>query len=194
MGFLYFKDYMRIGVLALQGGFSKHIDILNLLDVRSKEIRLTSDLNDIDALILPGGESTTNIKLINSYELYSAIIEFSKNHPLFGTCAGSILMGKQASDFPYKTLNLIDVYVERNAYGTHVDSFIDHFDFFGNSIEAMFIRAPKFKEIGDSVSVLSSYNQSPVVVSNKDHLMATCHPELTKTVDIHKYFIETFVK
>jgi pyridoxal 5'-phosphate synthase pdxT subunit len=185
---------MKIGVLALQGGFAKHIEVLKSLGINYKEIRLSQDMNDIDALILPGGESTTNIKLMNSYELYSKIQDFSSSHPLFGTCAGSILMGKQASNFPYQTLNLIDAFVERNAYGTQVDSFIDDFDFLGKRIEAMFIRAPKFKDIGDTVKVLSYHNGDPVIIHNDEHLMATCHPELTRTTDVHQFFIETFLK
>jgi 5'-phosphate synthase pdxT subunit len=184
---------MKIGILALQGGFAKHKDVLNQLDVESIEVRLPKQLDEIDALILPGGESTTNIKLIKTFELFEPISEFSKSKPLFGTCAGSILMGTSATNFNYPTFGLIDTKVHRNAYGTQVDSFQDEIDFQGKKIDVMFIRAPKFSDLGDDVTVLSTIGDDPIIVRNERHLMATCHPELCGETAVHDYFISSFL-
>lgn len=186
------KIMKTIGVLALQGGFAKHVEILAALGASHREVRLAADFADLDGLILPGGESTTNIKLIHSANLFGVISDFAKEKPVFGTCAGSILMGREATNFPYDTFHLIDAKVERNAYGTQVDSFLDSFNFNGKSADAMFIRAPKFSDLGGEVETLAEVNGSPVIVRNSRHLMATCHPELAGELAIHKYFIENF--
>ena len=183
---------MRIGILALQGGYERHEMTLSKLNIETKRVKLEEDLNDIDGLILPGGESTTMIKLIHSYNLFEPIKSFSEKRPCMGTCAGSILMGSSATDFEWDTFNLIDVRVDRNAYGTQVDSFIDTFKFNGSDVESMFIRAPKFLEIGQDVDVLANHENNPVVVRNENHLMMTCHPELTNELKIHEYFIKEF--
>ncbi len=101
-------------------------------------------------------------------------------------------MGREATNFPYETFKLIDAKVVRNAYGTQVDSFIEEFEFVGENIDAMFIRAPKFAELGKDVQVLAELSGSPVIVRNEKHLMATCHPELACELAVHKYFIENF--
>jgi 5'-phosphate synthase pdxT subunit len=183
----------KIGILALQGGFAKHRDILSQLNVQTVDVRSSNDLTLIDALILPGGESTTNIKLIHTANLFASIASFAKQKPVFGTCAGSILMGREASNFPYETFNLIDVKIERNAYGTQVDSFLDSFEFLDSPIDAMFIRAPKFTTLGKDVEVLATFNSDPVIVRNNHHLMATCHPELANELAVHHYFIDSFL-
>lgn len=184
---------LKIGILALQGGFAKHIEVLNKLQIESLEVRLPKQLEEIDALILPGGESTTNIKLIQSYNLFQPILDFAKEKAVFGTCAGSILMGKEATNFKYPTFNLIDVKVHRNAYGTQVDSFLDEVRFQDKMIDVMFIRAPKFSDLGQDVQVLASEDEDPIIVRNKHHLMATCHPELTGETAVHEYFVNEFV-
>lgn len=185
---------MIIGILALQGGYERHERSLKKLNIATKRVKLPEDFAELDGLILPGGESTTMIKLIHSYKLFDLIKEFASKKPCMGTCAGSILMGSSATDFPFETFNLIDVKVDRNAYGTQVDSFIDTFEFNNKTVESMFIRAPKFIAVAENVEVLSVHNGIPVVVQNKNHLMMTCHPELTSELEIHRYFIETFCK
>jgi 5'-phosphate synthase pdxT subunit len=185
---------MKIGILALQGGFQKHIDILENLGVETKKVRLKEDLREIEGLILPGGESTTNIKLIHAFSIFEEIKEFAKNKSVFGTCAGSILMGKKASDFEWETFGFIDVFVERNAYGTQVDSFETEFDFLNEKVTAMFIRAPKFQDIPENVEILAKHEENIVIVKQGRHLMSTCHPELSNEHKIHKYFLEMIQK
>ena len=185
---------MLIGILALQGGYERHERSLKNINIKTKRVKLPEDFTGIDGLILPGGESTTMIKLIHSYKLFDVISDFAKTKPCMGTCAGSILMGSSATDFNFETFKLIDVKVDRNAYGTQVDSFIDTFRFNNKTVESMFIRAPKFIEVSDKVEILSIHNGIPVVVRNESHLMMTCHPELTTELEIHRYFINEFCK
>ena len=184
---------MIIGILALQGGVDRHERTFKQLNVETKRVRLPEDLHTIDGLVMPGGESTTMIKLLHSYNLFEPLKSFANEKPVFGTCAGSILMGRESTDFEWETLNLIDVSVARNAYGTQVDSFIDEFTFNGNTVEAMFIRAPKFTSVGNA-EVMAEHNGLPVIVRNEHHMMMTCHPELTNELEVHRYFIDTFVK
>ncbi|MCB0278886.1 MAG: pyridoxal 5'-phosphate synthase glutaminase subunit PdxT, partial [Calditrichaeota bacterium] len=178
---------------ALQGGFQKHQQTLDRIEVAHKTVRLATDLADIDGLILPGGESTTIIKLIMSYKLLDALSGFAKTKPIFGTCAGAIIISRKASNFNFPTLNLLDIEVDRNAYGRQIDSFYNQFEFNGKSVEAMFIRAPKITSVGKSCEVLASHNGLPVVVRNQSHMVCTAHPELTDETEIHRYFVDQFV-
>ena len=179
---------MNIGVLALQGGFQKHIDVLHQLDVDSQAVRLPSDLNFIDGLILPGGESTTQTKLLHSSGLFTAIRSFGYKKPIFGTCAGSILMGESASDFDHETFGFVPVHIIRNAYGTQTDSFSGSFEFMNHQVRSLFIRAPKIEVSSDDVRVLSVLDQDPVVIQYRHYLMSTGHPELLDESAIHEYF------
>jgi 5'-phosphate synthase pdxT subunit len=183
----------NIGILALQGGFLKHIEILKKLNVEFTEVRLKSDLLGCDGLIIPGGESTAIIKLMLSYDLIDPIKKFAENHSVFGTCAGSIIMAKTASNFNYPTLNLIDLEVDRNAYGRQIDSFFAELDFADTKLSCMFIRAPKFSHLGKSVRALAIYNKDVVIAENDQHLVATCHPELAEEVKLHEYWLKKFV-
>jgi 5'-phosphate synthase pdxT subunit len=185
---------ITIGVLSLQGGFSKHAEILDLLNVAHKEIRLVSELKSIDALILPGGESTTIIKLMQSYNFLEAIKDFAKNKAVFGTCAGSILMASKIENFPFPSLNLIDMTVIRNAYGRQIDSFHANFQFNHENCEALFIRAPKFKDMTKDLEQLAFFNNECIAVKQGKHLAISCHPELLAETKIHKYFIEHCMK
>lgn len=180
----------KVGVLALQGGFSKHIEILEKIGVEGLEVRKKADLSNIDGLILPGGESTTNIKLILSNKLFEPIQDFAKRKAIFGTCAGSILMGKSVSDFNFPSFGLFDLHVERNAYGRQVDSFLTEFSFLGNIVSAMFIRAPKFTRIAKGIELLAFYQDEAVILRNERHLICSCHPELTADETIHRYFVD----
>ena len=182
----------RIGVLGLQGAYAKHLAILQQLDVQAVDVRKPEDLEKCHGLIIPGGESTTMTKLINEIEMHDALLKFSADCPVFGTCAGMILMATKVDDDRVKTLNLLDIEVERNAYGRQIDSFIDKLDVTTNgqafSIRGVFIRAPRIKNIGDDVEVLASVNGEPVLVQQGHHMAAAFHPELTGETRIHNYF------
>ena len=182
----------QIGVLGLQGAYAKHLAILQQLDVQAVDVRKSEDLEKCHGLIIPGGESTTMTKLINEIEMHDALLKFSVDRPVFGTCAGMILMATKVDDDRVKTLNLLDIEVERNAYGRQIDSFIDKLDVTTNgqafSIRGVFIRAPRIKNIGDDVEVLASVNGEPVLVQQGHHMAAAFHPELTGETRIHNYF------
>ena len=182
----------RIGVLGLQGAYAKHLAILQQLDVQAMDVRKPNDLEGCHGLIIPGGESTTMTKLINEIEMHGALIKFSVDRPVFGTCAGMILMATKVDDDRVKTLNLMNIEVERNAYGRQIDSFIDELDVTTNgqafSMRGVFIRAPRIKNMGEGVEVLASVNGEPVLVQEGHHMAAAFHPELTGETRIHNYF------
>ncbi len=182
----------RIGVLGLQGAYAKHLAILQQLDVQAVDVRKGEDLEKCHGLIIPGGESTTMTKLINEIDMHDALLKFSVDRPVFGTCAGMILMATKVDDDRVETLNLLDIEVERNAYGRQIDSFIDELDVTTNghlfSMRGIFIRAPRIKNIGDEVEVLASVNGEPVLVQQGHHMAAAFHPELTGETRIHNYF------
>ena len=182
----------RIGVLGLQGAYAKHLAILQQLDVQAVDVRKPGDLEECHGLIIPGGESTTMTKLINEIEMHDALLKFSVDRPVFGTCAGMILMAAKVDDGRVKTLNLINIEVERNGYGRQIDSFIDELDVTTNgqafSMRGVFIRAPRIKNMGDGVEVLASVNGEPVLVQEGHHMAAAFHPELTGEARIHNYF------
>ena len=182
----------QIGVLGLQGAYAKHLAILQQLDVQTVDVRKPEDLEECHGLIIPGGESTTMTKLINEIEMHDALLKFSVDRPVFGTCAGMILMAAKVDDGRVKTLNLLDIEVERNAYGRQIDSFIDELDVTTNgqafSMRGVFIRAPRIKNMGDGVEVLASVNGEPVLVQEGHHMAAAFHPELTGETRIHNYF------
>ncbi|HJM11171.1 MAG: pyridoxal 5'-phosphate synthase glutaminase subunit PdxT [Candidatus Marinimicrobia bacterium] len=182
----------RIGVLGLQGAYAKHLAILQQLDVQAVDVRKAEDLEKCHGLIIPGGESTTMTKLINEIDMHDALLKFSVDRPVFGTCAGMILMATKVDDDRVETLNLLDIEVERNAYGRQIDSFIDELDITTNgqafSMRGVFIRAPRIKNMGDEVEVLASVNGEPVLVQQGHHMAAAFHPELTGETRIHNYF------
>ena len=182
----------RIGVLGLQGAYAKHLAILQQLDVQAMDVRKPNDLEGCHGLIIPGGESTTMTKLINEIEMHGALIKFSVDRPVFGTCAGMILMATKVDDDRVKTLNLMNIEVERNGYGRQIDSFIDELDVTTNgqafSMRGVFIRAPRIKNMGEGVEVLASVNGEPVLVQEGHHMAAAFHPELTGETRIHNYF------
>lgn len=181
---------MHIGVLALQGGFQKHIDCLNRLDVTARPVRVPNDLSGLDGLVFPGGESTTQFKLLKSSELFDAVLKFGQSNPVFGTCAGAILMGSSASDFPHETFSFAPIHVIRNAYGTQVNSFEATYSFQGLDVRSLFIRAPKLRFEHPDVSVLAKYQDEAVVVQCGHYLIATGHPELSNETAVHAYFVD----
>ncbi|MDZ4801908.1 MAG: pyridoxal 5'-phosphate synthase glutaminase subunit PdxT [Bryobacteraceae bacterium] len=184
----------RVGVLALQGDFEAHGKALARAGAQPVEVRTAEELNSVDGLIIPGGESTTMLKLLNYMELLEPLREFGGNKPIFGTCAGAILLAEQVTNPEQMSLSLMNIGVQRNAYGRQLDSRIVHI---GSSdqqrlpgdIEAVFIRAPIIKWVGGQARVLAEYNGDPVLVEQGRHLVATFHPELTTDPRVHALFV-----
>jgi len=183
---------MMIGILAVQGAFIEHKHMLDGLHVDSFEIRQKSDLNKkMDGLILPGGESTAMHRLLTDLDLYPILIDLIKNGlPVFGTCAGMILLAKQIENQETSHLKLMDITVERNAYGRQLGSFFTEDFFNGKKIPMTFIRAPYVKAYGKDVIVLSTVKDRVVAVREKTMLATAFHPELTQDTMIHSYFIQ----
>jgi pyridoxal 5'-phosphate synthase pdxT subunit len=183
---------MKIGVLAVQGDFAAHRRALCRIGVDAVEVRRPADIGIIDGLIIPGGESTTMLKLITEENLGSAIEDFAnQGKPVFGTCAGAILLAREVRNPSQHSLALIDVTVERNAYGRQIDSFIGQAEcsFEGGPLEAVFIRAPRIKEVGPNVTVLATVGGEPVLAREGNILIATFHPELTSDTRTHHLFV-----
>jgi len=178
-----------IGVLALQGDFEAHRNAIQRAGAAAVEVRTAKDLNSIDGLIIPGGESTTMLKLLDFENLFEPLLEFGRKKPLFGTCAGAILLASEVLNPAQRSLGLMDLSVERNAYGRQVDSRIARIEVESQPMEAVFIRAPIIRRVGPGVKVLSTYLDAPVLVEQGRHLVATFHPELGSSDRIHKHFI-----
>jgi 5'-phosphate synthase pdxT subunit len=190
---------VKIGVLALQGDFAEHIVMLRRIGVETVEVRLPEQLEEIDGLIIPGGESTTIGKLATQYKIMAPIKRFGKRHAIWGTCAGAILLASEVQR-KQPLLKLMDISIERNAFGRQVDSFES--DIYVPALEspqepfpAVFIRAPIIKQTGKAVEVLARLpadNGSPeiIVAAQQDRLLATSfHPELTHDDRFHRYFL-----
>jgi len=181
-----------IGVLALQGDFSAHARALRRVGVDVIEVRRADDLDNAEGLIIPGGESTTMLKFIEEENLAASITGFAREgKPIFGTCAGAILLAREVYNPAQASLGLIDIGVQRNGYGRQVDSFIAEveIDIAGGPLEAVFIRAPKIIRVGTEVEVLARLNGEPVVVREHNILAATFHPELTQDDRMHRFLV-----
>ncbi len=188
---------MKIGVLALQGDFSEHISMLKQLGVEAVEVRLPNHLGGLDGLIIPGGESTTIGKLSVSYGLMEPLKQFGQSHAIWGTCAGAIFLSKDASsDQPL--LGLMDIKVQRNAFGRQVDLFETDLEIdelmkatgTEHAYHAVFIRAPLIELVHGNAKVLSALEDGRIVAAQEGHLLATSfHPELTSDTRFHEYFI-----
>lgn len=186
---------VKIGVLALQGAFIEHQQIFQRLGVESVQVRLPHELDDLDGLVIPGGESTTIGKLASAYGLIEPLREFAKRRPTWGTCAGLIFLAKDIGIERQPILGLLDVKVNRNAFGRQVDSFQVDLDFKGLSspepFPALFIRAPIVTEVNDKVDILAKIDEKTIVAVRQDHLLGTAfHPELTEDLRIHAYFCD----
>ncbi len=187
---------MKIGVLALQGDFAEHIKILSGIGANTSEVRLPDHLEDIDGLIIPGGESTTIGKLAVQYGLIEPVREFAKKKPVWGTCAGAIFLSKYI-EHEQSILGLMDITVRRNAFGRQVDSFeIDlEIPAVANTVNSsamhcIFIRAPLIEKIGKNVEVLARLPDGSIVAVRQENLLATSfHPELTGDDRFHRYFL-----
>jgi 5'-phosphate synthase pdxT subunit len=180
---------MKIGVLALQGDFDAHRRRLEELGVEVVLVRKPEQLNEIDGLIIPGGESSTFLKLLGEAGL-EKLKEFVRVKPTFGTCAGAILLAKEVENPSQAGLGAIDIGIRRNAYGRQIDSSIREGLFHGSPIEMVFIRAPKIERVGPGVEVLATEHRDPVVVRQGKIMAATFHPELTADMRIHQAFLD----
>jgi 5'-phosphate synthase pdxT subunit len=183
---------MKIGVLAIQGDFEAHGEMLKRLGVEASFPRTAAELEGLDGVILPGGESTTQLKFLDSEGMGAALKKFAaQGGALFGTCAGAILLAREVRNPPQASLGLLDIAVSRNAYGRQVESGVR----LGKSVlrdqplEMVFIRAPGIDEVGRGVEVLAVEDGRPVMVRQGRVLAATFHPELTSDDIIHRYFL-----
>jgi 5'-phosphate synthase pdxT subunit len=184
---------MAIGVLAIQGDFAAHARVLRRIGVDVIEVRRANGLDASAGLIVPGGESTTMLKFIEDESLAESITNFARQgKPVFGTCAGAILMAREVYNPAQASLGLIDIGIERNGYGRQVDSFIAGVEtaIEGGPLEAVFIRAPRIRGAGPNVKVLASLNDEPVLAREGNILVATFHPELTEDTRVHSLFVE----
>lgn len=187
----------KVGILALQGDFEAHARALSRAGAEPVFVRQAADLDDADGLIIPGGESTTMLKLLRREKLLEAVAEFGRRRPIFGTCAGAILLATQVSHPEQESLGLMDIGVERNAYGRQIDSHVAHLtpevEFEARThpgdMEAVFIRAPIIRRVGRQARVLANYEGCPVLVEQGPHLVATFHPELTEDARVHELFL-----
>ncbi|MBZ5575493.1 MAG: pyridoxal 5'-phosphate synthase glutaminase subunit PdxT [Acidobacteriia bacterium] len=188
----------KVGVLSLQGDFAAHGAALERAGAEPVYVRDREQLEGIDGLILPGGESTTMLKLLRYEGLYEAIVEFGRAKPVFGTCAGAILMAKEVTHPAQESLGLMDIAIERNAYGRQIDSRVATLEpapefqlrTAPGTMEAVFIRAPIVRHVNGGATVLAEYQGDPVLIEQGRHLMATFHPELTADPRVHALFLE----
>src|SRR6202035_5804996 len=182
----------RIGVLALQGDFEKHERALARVGAETVEVRSAADLDQVDGLVIPGGESTTMLKLLEQEKMLEPLRDFGTRRPIFGTCAGAILLASEVLNPHQRSLGLLDIDVERNAYGRQLDSRIARLKPEGleGDLEAVFIRAPIILRVGEQGKVLAKYQGDPVLVEQGRHLVATFHPELTDDPRVHRLFLE----
>lgn len=181
-----------VGVLSLQGDFSLHKKIVELLNYNCIEIRKVEELKKITHLIIPGGESTTLLKFFEEDNWFEPLIEFSKEKPILGTCAGAIVLATEVENPKQKSLGIIPMKILRNGYGRQINSFIEKIEdhsFGKKPIEAVFIRAPRIIEINNKIKVLATLKGEPVAISYGKHIALTFHPELSDNPVVHKYFL-----
>jgi len=183
-------DRPLIGILALQGDFEAHAKALERAGARSVEVRTAEALDTVDGLVIPGGESTTMLKLLRAEGLLEPLRRLGASRPIFGTCAGAILLARRVTRPEQESLGLMDLDVERNAYGRQLASCVAQLEETeGGPLEAVFIRAPIVRRVGPGVRVLARYNGDPVLVEQGLHMAATFHPELTEDSRVHRLFL-----
>jgi 5'-phosphate synthase pdxT subunit len=186
----------RIGVLAIQGDYAAHAEALAESGASPTLVRTPQDLHpdgqSLDGLILPGGESTTMLKFLEKLRFFDLLVEFCGTKPVFGTCAGAILLAREVLNPPQRSLGLLDAIVERNAYGRQIDSTIltAETELPGGPLEMVFIRAPRIVETGPGVEVLAQRDGSPVLVRQGHVMAATFHPELSIDRRVHRLFVQ----
>jgi len=184
---------LKVGVLSLQGAVEEHLNMIRRCGFEAVKVKTIKDLEKAERLIIPGGESTTIGKLARIYNLDEAIIKKGREGmPIYGTCAGMILLAKEIQDSKQIRFNLIDIVVERNAFGRQVDSFeadLEIKDITGKPFKAIFIRAPYIKKVNSGVRILAEFNGKIIMARQKNILVSSFHPELTNDLRIHKYFL-----
>jgi pyridoxal 5'-phosphate synthase pdxT subunit len=183
----------RIGVLAIQGDYAAHADALAKAGATPVEVRKREELEGLDGLIIPGGESTTMLKFLERRHLFEDLQKFCRRLPVFGTCAGAILLAREVRNPPQTSLGVLDAVIERNAYGRQIDSSILFSDtkLPGEKLEMVFIRAPRIVETGPAVEVLAKRDGLPTLVRQGNLMAATFHPELTPDDRrVHKAFVD----
>ncbi len=182
----------RIGVLGIQGAYLKHEHVLKELGIQSVIVKYAAQLDKLDGLIIPGGESTVISRQLGFRLSWEDLYSFSKEKGVFGTCAGLILLGNGGSDPRVRQLGVLDAAIERNAYGSQIESFSEDvaLSFDSKPFHAVFIRAPKILSWGKNVQVLATLKNRPVMIRQDKLLGAAFHPELTDDVRIHEYFIQ----
>ena len=188
---------MQVGVLALQGAFAAHSDCLTSIGVQSVEVRTPAQLASVDALLMPGGESSTMSQLLESSGLFDPIAaRIADGMPVFGTCAGMILLASEILDgrSDQRSFSAIDISVRRNAFGRQVDSFEASINSSVGEFHGVFIRAPRIERVGVGVEVLGSINDEPVLVRQGNVLAASFHPELLNDARLHEYFVSLTAK
>lgn len=186
---------LTIGVLALQGGFSKHVESLKKIGIDVLLVRRPQDLEKCHGLIIPGGESTCMLHHMEFIGMFPTLQSFAENKPIFGTCAGLILLAEEVIGSSQKSLGVLQVTVERNAFGRQIESFaadvsLAFEDQKETSIRAIFIRAPRIRRCSPAVKILAAYEGEPILVQQGIHLGAVFHPELTQDLTIHKHFVK----
>ena len=180
---------MKIGVLALQGDFDAHRRRLEELGAEVVLVKKHEQLDEIEGLVIPGGESSTFLKLLGATG-FQKLKEFVHSKPSFGTCAGAILLAKEVENPTQSGLGAIDIAIRRNAYGRQIDSSIREGRFLNAPIEMVFIRAPKIERVGPGVEVIATEGKDPVLVRKGKTLAATFHPELSDDRRLHQYFLD----
>jgi pyridoxal 5'-phosphate synthase pdxT subunit len=181
-----------VGVLAIQGDYDAHLRRLHALGADARLIKKPEELDGLDGLVVPGGESTTFLKFLERDGFLGRLREFAESKPTFGTCAGCILLAKGVSHPPQDSLALLDIDVERNAYGRQIDSAVitGETSLPGGPLEMVYIRAPRITRTGDAVETLAERDGSPVLVRQGNLLAATFHPELSEDARVHKFFLD----
>ena len=180
---------MKIGVLALQGDFDAHRKRLEELGAGVVHVKKPEQLDEIDGLIIPGGESSTFLKLLGEAG-FEKLKQFVRLKPTFGTCAGAILLANEVENPPQAGLGALDIRIRRNAYGRQLDSSIREGKFDNTPIEMVFIRAPKIERVGPAVEILATEGEDPVVVRQGKVMAATFHPELSGDTRVHRTFLD----
>jgi len=182
---------MKIGVLAVQGNYDMHSKILEKIGIEPILVRYPYELDNIEGLVIPGGESTTMTKLMNRIGFFEPLKSFAKNYPVLGTCAGLILMSEKVVDTELDSIGLLDIQIERNGYGRQIYSNTINVNFELNNINytlpASFIRAPRIVSCGKSVNVLAMHDDVPIIVENDEHMGISFHPELDNISILHEY-------
>ncbi len=186
---------IRVGVLELQGDYALHHQIFEVMEIESVPVKKSSDLNNIDGLVIPGGESTTISLLIDNFNMHDPLVDFGSENPVMGTCAGLIMMANTVDDQRINQFGLVNMNVERNAYGRQIKSRTEFIKFDFNDkykveLPTTMIRAPKIKEINSGIKVIGKYDHSPIAILSGHHLCLSFHPELDQVDIFHRVLFD----